>query len=134
MCFERYVPDKIKAVAMPSLVVLENQRECLKCQHSPHKWRCQSVALSSATQNRGVRSKPGLTEWDLNGQSLFASPNIQVPDSGSIREIQIRLRTQQSDDVPASEYRFTACLKALCRRKFAFHSAGKDIPTTMRKA
>ncbi len=52
---------------------------------APHKIEVSAVSL-------------GLTEWDLNGQSLFASPNIQVARLWQHQEIQIRLRTQQSDE------------------------------------
>ncbi|MDN0767631.1 hypothetical protein FCX53_26185 [Escherichia coli] len=79
MCFERYAPDKIKAVAMlswgsagkpkamPQESAFPPQMATARAlrYRAPHKIEVSAVSL-------------GLTEWDLNGQSLFASPNIQV--------------------------------------------------------
>ncbi|MDN0319451.1 hypothetical protein FCX66_26520, partial [Escherichia coli] len=79
MCFERYAPDKIKAVAMlswgsagkpkamPQESAFPPQMATARAlrYRAPHKIEVSAVSL-------------GLIEWDLNGQSLFASPNIQV--------------------------------------------------------
>ncbi|BBP28179.1 hypothetical protein VEGS09_43260 [Escherichia coli] len=79
MCFERYVPDKIKAVAMPSLGSAGKPKGMPQVSAFPPQMATARALRYRAPHKIEVSAVSlGLTEWDLNGQSLFASPNIQV--------------------------------------------------------
>nr|MDN1411782.1 hypothetical protein [Escherichia coli]MDN1486039.1 hypothetical protein [Escherichia coli] len=79
MCFERYVPDKIKAVAMPSLGSAGKPKGMPQVSaFSPQMATARALRFRAPHKIEVSAVSLGLTEWDLNGQSLFASPNIQV--------------------------------------------------------
>ncbi|RYA92141.1 hypothetical protein DD593_27310 [Enterobacter cloacae complex sp. 742-ADZ3-9B] len=79
MCFERYVPDKIKAVSMPSLGSAGKPKGMPQVSAFPPQMATARALRYRAPHKIEVSAVSlGLTEWDLNGQSLFASPNIQV--------------------------------------------------------
>ncbi|GAB0529747.1 hypothetical protein KU15F70_44320 [Escherichia coli] len=79
MCFERYAPDKIKAVAMLSWGSAGKPKAMPQESAFPPQMATARALRYRAPHKIGVSAVSlGLIEWDLNGQSLFASPNIQV--------------------------------------------------------